>query len=130
MGVADRFADSNEMLEQTSNARALGARVFARRRITLLDRIIERLAADVAHGIVGLIAFVSKDAVNGHDSRMLKPAGQLRFRHKAPTARGIDGRQRLHHLDRDITTDLLVPRDKNGSQSTLRMKLQRFIPPA
>ena len=87
--IADRLADgqrSSQELLQSQTSLAWIARSFDRI-MKAVDRLVEILALDESHRIVGLAAVVAPQVVNGHDAGMLEAAGDFGFQAE-PVAAG------------------------------------------
>src|SRR5207237_585381 len=71
------------------------------------DGGLQALAADEAHGVVRPAVGVAAEAVDGHDARMLQPAGDLALEQEAGPALGVVGVVALDLLERHLTAQLL-----------------------
>src|SRR5204863_6116559 len=95
--------------------------------VELLDRLLEGLSLDEAHGIEGTAVCVLADGVDRHNIRVLQPAGNLRFAEKTAATLRIAGVPRAQTFERDFAVQLFIPRQMNFAQTTLGMKAQDLI---
>ena len=92
--------------------------------VKMVDRFLERVAADEPHGIVGAAVGVGAQAVDRHDARMFEPAGDLGLlKEPLPADRVISvGVEDL--LERNLAVQLAVDRHENSSEPALGVRTQ------
>ena len=91
------------------------------------DRVLEAVALDEAHGIVGPAVGIRAQPVDRHDPGMLQPAGDLRLQEKARTALRVVGVLALNLLQRHLAVQLLILGDKHFTQAASGMRPQDAI---
>ena len=72
------------------------------------DGLLQALAPDEPHRVKRLTVVILAEAVNRDDARVLQPAGDLGLDQKAETALGVGGVLSPDHLERDLSSQLLV----------------------
>ena len=115
---------------RSSSVRGPRRRVSMHRRAwKRLDRLLEAVAADESHRVVGAAVGVGAQAVDRHDSRVLEPAGDLGLEQKP--ARRLAGssawRSRIC-FKRHLAVQLAVERDEDRPQAPLGMGAQDAEP--
>ncbi len=92
------------------------------------DGVLEAVATDEPHGVIGTAAAIAAEAVNRHDSRMFEPAGDLGFQDEPRAAGGIVGVLVEDLLEGDLTIELGVERDEDRTQPAASMGPQHAEP--
>jgi hypothetical protein len=116
--VGNRIADSDKARQQLAKLqvavreRAGGLLVKAR------DGILERLALDEAHRIVGPAVRVMAEAIDRHDAGVLQPARDLRLAQEALPARGIVGGVADDLFQRDFALQFPVEGHGHRAEAT------------
>ena len=74
VGVIDGVADVEEAAEQLAQLQRSAAGVVLQRvvAVEVLDGLLERVALDEPHGVIGASAAVGAQAVDRHDARVLQ----------------------------------------------------------
>ena len=96
MGVVDGIAhveEATEKLSQLERAKP-GVSFQNRAGVELCNGLLEALAADEPHRVKRTAIGISAQGVDGHDSRVLEPPGDLRFQQEA--GRDWSGRRRAN----------------------------------
>ena len=94
------------------------------------DRVLETLAAHEPHRIERPPIRMMAQAVDRHDSGMLKAPGDLRFEQKPRARLAITGVPLLDLLERHLAVQLFVHRHRNDTQAALRVWAQNAKPTA
>jgi hypothetical protein len=89
-----------------------------------LDGVLEAVAADEAHGVVGAAVAVTAQAVDGDDAGVLQAAGDLGFEEEAGSALGVVGVPVLDLLEGDLAAQLLVAGHEHLAQAPLGVRPQ------
>ena len=89
MGVVDRVAYVDKPVQQLSQLQRSTARLVPQRFIGMKggDCLLEAVAPDESHRVIGATVGVAAHSVHRHDARMLEPAGDLGFHQKALATR-------------------------------------------
>jgi hypothetical protein len=74
-----------------------------------VNRLLQAVASNESHGIIRPAVVVLAQTVDGHNARMLKTAGDLRFQEEPSPAYRIIRALRLNLLERHFPVQLLVP---------------------
>ena len=93
-----------------------------------VDGLLERVAADEPHGVIGPAVAVGPQAVDGDDAGMLQPAGDLGLQQEAGAAGRVVGVGVEDLLQRHLAMQLRVQRDEDGTQAAPRMGPQDAEP--
>ena len=119
MGVFDCVAEIGESPQEFSQLERPKAGVLLQRLVVVesLDGLLERVAADEPHGVVGAAVGVGAEAVDWHDPRMFQPAGDFRFEHEPLAAGRFVGVLLQDLLERDLAVQLAVERHEHGAQA-------------
>ncbi|MFO0952505.1 MAG: hypothetical protein U0835_15435 [Isosphaeraceae bacterium] len=83
--------------------------------------LIEAVAPDEPHRIVGPAVGVRPQTVDGHDPRVLEPTGHLGLDEKPLAAHGVVRMMVEDLLQRHLAMQLLIDGDVNGAQSAAGM---------
>ena len=94
----------------------------------LVDGLLERIAANEPHGVVGPSAFVGPQPVDRNDPRVLQPAGDLRLQQEAGAAGGVVSVPVENLLERDLAVQFGVQRHEHGPQATAGVRPQHAEP--
>src|SRR5207253_5092225 len=95
--------------------------------VKLLDRFLESLPLDKAHGIKGPAVRVLAHRVDRDNAGMFQPAGNLGLAEKAVATLRIAGVQRTQTFQRDLAVQLLILGDVDFAQAALGMKAQDLV---
>ncbi len=89
--VIDGVADVKEAAKQLAQLQRMSAPVAFQILVgvVLVDGLLERIAANEPHGVVGPSAFVGPQPVDRNDTRVLQPAGDLSLQQEAGAAGGV-----------------------------------------
>src|SRR5262249_16499841 len=105
VSIGNGVADSYEPVKKLPKLQAAFARIVPALGVGImepLDRFLQRLALDKAHGIARLAVAAMDEGVHRHDSGVLQACRYFRFQEKAlPTLR-IVRPIRLDALERDL----------------------------
>ena len=117
--VLDRVADVDEPPQQLAQLQRAAAGVRLQRLVPMgpLDRVLEAVAADEAHGVEGAAVAVGAQAVDRHDPRMLQPAGDLGFEYEALSAGRVVGVAVEDLLQGHLAVQLGVQRHEHGAEA-------------
>ena len=123
VGVLDGVADVDEPTQERPQGERAPAGVVFHHRIGVEggDGVLEGVAADEPHGVVGTATAIAAEAVDRHDPRMFEASGDLGFEDEPGAAGGIIGVAVEDLLERDLAIQLGVERDEDGAQSSARM---------
>src|SRR5262249_28564689 len=92
------------------------------------NRLLETIAADETHRVIGPAVGVGPQPVNGDDTRMLEPGGDLGL-HQEPGAIGlVVGVAVEDLLEGDFAVELAVERHEYRPEAPLRMRPQHPEP--
>ena len=109
---------------RSSSDRVPGSALAALVGVEALDRLLEAVAPDEPHGVVGAAVVVAAQAVDRDDPRMLQAAGDLGLEQESLPAVRVVGVIVEDLLERHLTIQLGVESDVNGPQSAPRMRPQ------
>ena len=94
----------------------------------LVDGLLERVAADEPHGVVGPAVAVGAQAVDRHDAGVLESAGDLGLQQEALAANRVVGVTVEDLLERDLAVQLVIERHEDGAQAAPGMGPQDAEP--
>ena len=120
VGVVDRVADVEEppqelaQLQRPPAGVASSARSSAWKRV---DGLLEAVAADEPHGVVGPAVAVGAQAVDRDDPRVLQPAGDLGLQEEPLAADRVVGVVVEDLLERHLAVQLGVEGHEDGAQA-------------
>ena len=119
VSVLDRIANVGKSLEEITELERPPARIDLQGRVGVeaVDGLFERIAFDQTHRVVRSAVAVGSEAVDRDDTRMLQPAGDFGFQHKARAASRIVGVTLENLLERDLAIQLGVERNEDDSQT-------------
>ena len=119
VGVVDRVADVGEPPQQLAQLQRPPAGVGLQRRVGVeaVDGLLEAVAADEPHGVVGPAVGVGAQAVDRDDPRVLQPAGDLGLEQEAGAADRVVGVLVEDLLERHLAVQLGVQGDEDGAQA-------------
>ena len=118
VGVVDRVADVDEPPQELAQRQRAPARVVLQRRVGVEagDGVLEAVAADEPHRVVGPAVAVAAQAVDRDDPRVLEAAGDLGLEDEPGAAGGVVGVVVEDLLERDLAVQLGVERDEDRAQ--------------
>src|SRR5262245_8031807 len=87
----------------------------------LFNDLLERLAADESHRIVGPPVGIRPQAIDWHNARMFESAGDLRFPDEPLAAHRIVGDVRLDLLERHFAGQFAILCDEDLAESPAGM---------
>ena len=121
---------SDEPAQELAQGERAAARVVLHHGIGVEggDGVLEAIATDEPHGVIGTAAAIAAEAVDRHDSRMLEPAGDLGFENEPGAAGGIVGVMVEDLLEGDLTVELGVECDEDRSQPSASVGPQHAKP--
>ena len=102
---------------RSSSDRRPGSALQRRVGVEALDRLLEAVAADEPHGVVGAAVAVGAQAVDRDDPGMLQPAGDLGLQQEPLAADRVVGVVVEDLLERHLAVQLGVERDEDGAQA-------------
>ena len=85
----------------------------------VVDGLLERVAPDEPHGVVGPAVAVGAQAIDRHDARVLQPAGDLGLEQEPLAADRVVGVLVEDLLEGHLAVQLGVERDEDGTQAAL-----------
>ena len=95
-----------------------------------VDRLLQAVAADEPHGVVGPAVGILAQAVDRHDARVLQAAGDLGLQQEAGPAVGVVGMPGLDLLQRHLAVEFLVAGHGDLSQPAFGMGAEDAEPRA
>ena len=121
--VVDRIADVREPPQELHHLQRPHARAVFERLVGMevFDGILEAVALDKAHRVIRTSAGVGAEAVDWHDTGVLKSAGDLGLDQKALAAAGVIGVAIEDLFERHLTVQLAVEGHEDGTESALRV---------
>jgi hypothetical protein len=87
----------------------------------LIDRLLEALAVDEPHRVIGAAVGPLAEAVNRHDPRVFELPGDFRFHEEAVAAFVIVGLLGPDFLEGHLAVQFRVDRHEHFTQATARM---------
>jgi hypothetical protein len=109
VGVSNGVAHVHEPTQQPPQLQPALPRVLEGvRPVEAVDGLLEAVAPDEAHGVVGPAVRVGPQAVDGHNAGVLQPAGHLRLQQEARAAIAFVGVAALDLLEGHLPVQLLV----------------------
>ncbi len=87
-----------------------------------IDRLLEAIALDEAHGVVEATIGVGPEPINRDDARVLEPTGDLGLEQKPLAADRIVGVLVEYLLDGDLAMQLAIERDEYRPQPAPGMR--------
>ena len=132
VGIVDRVADVEEPPQQLAQLDRATAGVILERRVAvkLLDGLLERIAANEPHGVIGPAVAVGTQPVHRHDAGMLEPPGDLGLEQKTLPADGVVRVVVEDLLERHLAVQLAVECDEDRPQPAPGVRPQDAEPPA
>ena len=132
VGIFDGVADVDEPPQQPAEFQHPAAGVLLQRPVAVepVDRLLERVAADEPHGVVGSAVVVGAEAVDRDDSRVLQPSRDLGLDEEPLAADGVVGVAVEDPLDRHFPVELAVQAHEHRAQTALRMRPEDAESPA
>ena len=123
VGVLDGVANVDEPTQQVAQLERAAAGVGPGRRVGVeaLDGLLEAIAPDEPHRVVGPPAVVGPQAVDGDDPGVLQPAGNLGLEQEATAAVRVVGVAGEDLLEGDLAVELGVEGDEDGAQTARGM---------
>ena len=94
----------------------------------MLHRLLERVAADEPHGVIGAAIAVGAQAVDGHDPRVLQSAGDLGLDQEPLPAGGVVGMVVEDLLERHLAMQLGIQGDEDRAQPAAGVRPQHAEP--
>ena len=91
-------------------------------------RLLERVAADEPHGVIGAAIAVGAQAVDGHDPRVLQSAGDLGLDQEPLAAGGVVGMVVEDLLERHLAMQLGIQGDEDRAQPAAGVRPQHAEP--
>ena len=85
--------------------------------VEVVDGLLEAVAADEPHGVIGPAVAVGAQAVDRDDPRVLQPAGDLGLEQEPLAAGGVVGVVVEDLLERHLAVQLGVQRHEDGAQA-------------
>jgi hypothetical protein len=114
-GVAD-VEEPPQQLLQLQDA-ATGVAPHCHVGVEVVDRLLETVAPDEPHGVIGAAFAVGAQAVHGHDAGVLQAAGDLGLDDEPLTTGRIVCVMVLDLLQGDLAVQLGVERHEHGAQA-------------
>ena len=87
--------------------------------VEAVDGLLELVAADEPHGVIGPAVAVSSQAVDRDDPGMLQPAGDLGLEQETLAAHRVVGVTVQDLLERHLTVQLVIERHEDGARPPL-----------
>ena len=130
VGVIDGVADVEEAAEQLAQLQRAAAGVVLERvvAVEMLDGLLEGVALDEPHGVIGAPAAVGAQAIDRHDARVLQPAGDLGLGDEPLAADGIVGVLLEDLLQRHLAVQLGIQGHEHLAQPAARVRPQHAEP--
>ncbi len=121
VGVVDGVADVGEPSEELAQLERVSAGVVAEGSVGVegVGGLLEAVAADEPHGVVGPAIGVGPESVDRDDAGMLESAGDLGLEEESSAAVGVVGVEVEDLLECDLAVELGVERDEDGAESAL-----------
>ena len=119
VGVVDRVADVDEPPQELAQLQRPAAGVGLQRLVGVeaLDGLLEAVALDEPHGVVGPAVAVGAQAVDRDDPRVLQPAGDLGLEQEPLAAGRVVGVVVEDLLERHLAVQLGVEGHEHGPQA-------------
>ena len=110
VGVGDGVADVNKAAQQCTQLHGPLSRIepLIGALVEAGHRLLQAVAADETHGVVGPAVRILAQAVDRHDARVLQAAGDLGLQEEAGAAVGIVGMPFLDLLECHFAPQFLV----------------------
>ena len=117
--VVDRVADVDEPPQELAQLQRAAAGVALQRLVGVeaVDGLLEAVAADEPHGVVGPAVGVGAQAVDRDDAGVLQAAGDLGLEQEAGAAGRVVGVAVEDLLERHLAVQLGVERHEDGAQA-------------
>jgi hypothetical protein len=81
--------------------------------VEICDCMLQAVAADEPHGVIGSAVVVLPESINGNNAGMLKPSCDLGFLPKAVSSFDVPRESLLDLFNYNLTIQLIVPGDKH-----------------
>ena len=119
VGVGHGVADVEEPTEQLLEGEGSRPFVSLQGRIGVegLDGVLERVAPDEPHGVIGAAVVVVAQAVDGDDPGVFEASGDLGLDQESGLAAGVVGVLGLDLLEGDLAVQLVVAGDEDDAQA-------------
>src|SRR5438874_2679955 len=124
MRIFDRVANVDDAAEQFAELNGVVNPAPRRKRVKLANGLLQAVAADKTHGVVGPAIGIFSEAIDGHDSGMFEAAGNLRFEHEARAAVGVVVAVEFNLLESYLAIQLEVFGDEDLAQAPRGMRPQ------
>ena len=92
------------------------------------DRGLERLSLDEPHDVIRPAGGIAPQTIDGNDSRVLEPSGDLRLENEPRLADRVMGMISLEHLESDLTIELGIDCQKDLAEPAAGMRPQNRKP--
>ena len=121
VGIVDGVANVEESAKNFAELQRPPPDVRLERRIAveLLDRLLETIAFDEPHRVIGPAIVVAAQAVDRHNARVLEPPGDLGLDQEPLAATRVVGMVAQKLFQRHLAVQLGVQRHEDGPQPTL-----------
>src|SRR5262249_27651853 len=127
VGVMDGVADVEEAPEQLAQLQRASAGVVLYRVVAaeVLDGLLEALAPDESHGVIGASIAVCAQTIDRDDAWVLESPGDLGLEDKSLAAGRVVGMLLEDLLERHLAMQLDIESGEDLAQSAARMRPQQ-----